>query len=586
MPQTPDLTMEDLLDRTGNLRVEDEEGWEVNEERESEAGKSCLLGRFCSNKNMNRSLIRTILGRVWGLAEVDWGVKIKRVTTEASFMIFSFKNETDLTRIILTKWEDELKRFPLTGRVLNLPTKSITRNNMLRLASMAGEGIDLAPRITNQNSLRVEVPTSNPSMPFNFVNLMDRFDVQRVEKDFEKDGESGMKRRAEFWEVMNKGDGLEHESGKRIHREGSGVQASSEVSLSNEGGEWIDIPITFENELGGENSGQKGGRKKRVVAKKNKKLDTKLKPPISTNSKEMAENLVHSVKEKGLRWRVADGSKVRINEDRWIPRGAPFLLRAPAMVPPTTYVNSLINDTARRDCGEDDLIWHYTINGDYTVASGYNVTQIEKQGAETSNKSIVRRWWKEIWQSNLTPKMKNFVWRVYHNWIPSKSVLVKRDIQIDRTCSGCWNHDETIGHALWNCPRLKNVWRNAGFWQTIGHALWNCPRLKNVWRNAWFWHLFPKGLGLMIDLVDFLIWIPWALDYITNTLQRDTENRKAMKVKQGCGIAAVIRDNGGCLVAAEAGFQTGYISVLMTEILAIKLGLNLAQRLKVRPFFC
>ncbi|KAF4396761.1 hypothetical protein F8388_004729 [Cannabis sativa] len=358
---------------------------------------------------MNRFLIRSILGRVWGLAEVDWGVKIKRVTTEAMFMIFSFKNENDLKRIVKkspwllnngvlilqrlskipTKWEDELTRFPLAGRVLNLPTISITRNNMLRLATMAGEvievqkeevtqitlngffcskygfrlinlfvqgflflvlgagfgcrsgmndkpmcfscgqaghdfstcankpekisggegkrsaaygawlkveerplgnrekkpheeargagmirsrslrdeigsgelrksiqepvgdfsildsvrtigeeqGIDLVPRIANQNSLRVEVPASNPPLPFDFVNLMDKIDVQRVERDFENEGGSGIKRRADYWDFLNRGNGLEHESGKRVHRKVFGVQASSKSGISNEGGE-------------------------------------------------------------------------------------------------------------------------------------------------------------------------------------------------------------------------------------------------------------------------------------------------------------------------------------------------------------
>ncbi|XP_060965272.1 uncharacterized protein LOC133034240 [Cannabis sativa] len=112
---------------------------------------------------MNRNLIRTILGRVWGLAEVDSGVKIKKVTIEASFLIFSFKNESDLSRIVNkspwmlnngvlilqrfsklpSNWEVEMNRFPLMGRVLNLPTKAITKNNMLRLASMAGEVIEI-----------------------------------------------------------------------------------------------------------------------------------------------------------------------------------------------------------------------------------------------------------------------------------------------------------------------------------------------------------------------------------------------------------------------------------------------------------
>ncbi|KAF4400519.1 hypothetical protein G4B88_023312 [Cannabis sativa] len=200
----------------------------------------------------------------------------------------------------------------------------------------------------------------------------------------------------------------------------------------------------------------------------------------------------------------------------------------------TDDIPLILGIQTRRGRGEDELIWHYTVNGDYTVASGYILTQIEKQGAETSNKMILRKWWKEA---------------------PSKSELVKRGIKIDRTCSGCWSHDETIGHALWNCPRLKSVWRDAGFW-----------------------HLFPKGLGLMTDL-------------------RATEDREVKKVKginewlapptgtymmnydaalcqghQGSGVAAVIRDNCGRLVAAEACFQAGCVSVLLAEVLAIILG--------------
>ncbi|KAM6596268.1 hypothetical protein CsatA_006792 [Cannabis sativa] len=196
MPPKPDLTMEDLLDLTRNLHVADEDGWEVNEERESEVGKSCLLGRFCSNKNMNRNLIRTILGRVWGLAEVDWGVKIKKVTIEASFLIFSFKNKSDLSRIVnkspwmlnngvlilqrLSKhpsnWEVEMNRFPLMGRVLNLPTKAITKNNMHTASINGGRvwiAIDkpLCPGFLYPNSGdRIWLPFRYERLPFMCFN--------------------------------------------------------------------------------------------------------------------------------------------------------------------------------------------------------------------------------------------------------------------------------------------------------------------------------------------------------------------------------------------------------------------------------
>ncbi|KAF4350809.1 hypothetical protein F8388_002894 [Cannabis sativa] len=150
---------------------------------------------------MNMTLIRTILGRVWGLSEVDWGVKIKKSTTEATFMVFSFKKEGDLFRIvnkspwllnngililqrltkIPTKWEIELNRFPLTGRVLNLPTRSISARNMRRLASMAGEVIEIqkedVPKITLNGFFwfKVWVSIDKPLCPgFLFPNSGDK----------------------------------------------------------------------------------------------------------------------------------------------------------------------------------------------------------------------------------------------------------------------------------------------------------------------------------------------------------------------------------------------------------------------------
>ncbi|KAF4403131.1 hypothetical protein G4B88_027902 [Cannabis sativa] len=318
---------------------------------------------------------------------------------------------------------------------------------------------------------------------------------------------------------------------------------------------------------------------------------------------------------KGTRWRVTDGCKVRINEDRWIPRGAPFLLQTPAKVPPNTYVESLINETGdwkievleermnvedirwilgiqtMRGCGEDELIWNFTIDGEYTVASGYTMKQIEKKGAETSDKSILRRWWKEVWHSNLTPKMKNFVWRVCHSWVPSKSELAERGIKMDRTCTGCWNHVETISHAIWHCPRLRHVWKEAGFW-----------------------HLFPKSLGLMSDLIEFLMFMAskcskqefemfLGMSWMSTVIKEKKKDKGVNRWKTppigtffiNCdaalctdqlesGVAAVIRDSRGCLVAAEAIYHQGCVSVLMAESMAIRLGLKLGPRMNTKSF--
>ncbi|KAF4369319.1 hypothetical protein G4B88_020451 [Cannabis sativa] len=160
---TTDTTMEDLLAKTTNLTVLDEDGWEINLAGRSEVESFCAMGRLCSNRPMNRPLLKTILGRIWGISEKDWGVEIKFSSKESSFLVFSFKSSQDLNRIINKnpwflnngfliverfngiphEWNKVLTRFPLSGRVLNLPPRSITQANLERLASFAGEIISV-----------------------------------------------------------------------------------------------------------------------------------------------------------------------------------------------------------------------------------------------------------------------------------------------------------------------------------------------------------------------------------------------------------------------------------------------------------
>uniref|UniRef100_A0A803PC24 Zinc knuckle CX2CX4HX4C domain-containing protein n=1 Tax=Cannabis sativa TaxID=3483 RepID=A0A803PC24_CANSA len=107
---------------------------------------------------MSRPLLKTILGRVWGIADNNWGVEMKFSNNKSSFLVFSFKSAQDLNRIlnkspwflnygtlILERmenlpcdWEKELLRFPISGRVLHLPSRSLTQGNLARLANMAG----------------------------------------------------------------------------------------------------------------------------------------------------------------------------------------------------------------------------------------------------------------------------------------------------------------------------------------------------------------------------------------------------------------------------------------------------------------
>ncbi|KAF4353933.1 hypothetical protein F8388_008571 [Cannabis sativa] len=96
----PDISMDELLARPTNLTVLDEDGWEVNANGASAAASLCAMGCLCSNRPMSRSLLKTILGRVWGITDKDWGVEIKFIDKESSFWVFSFKSSQDLNRIL------------------------------------------------------------------------------------------------------------------------------------------------------------------------------------------------------------------------------------------------------------------------------------------------------------------------------------------------------------------------------------------------------------------------------------------------------------------------------------------------------
>uniref|UniRef100_A0A803PY89 RNase H type-1 domain-containing protein n=1 Tax=Cannabis sativa TaxID=3483 RepID=A0A803PY89_CANSA len=155
---------------------------------------------------------------------------------------------------------------------------------------------------------------------------------------------------------------------------------------------------------------------------------------------------------KGSRWCVGDGSSIRINEDHWLPRGTPFSLRSKVSLPEGVTIDKLLTEDGTWKTAEvcswfhvDDIpwvlgitpitsrsdwfTWSLTNHGQYTVASGYKLRFTHLDIVECSNKSTLKAWWKFVWGSKLTPKMKNFIWRVFNQWLPTKVELTKQVMQ-------------------------------------------------------------------------------------------------------------------------------------------------------------
>uniref|UniRef100_A0A803PMU7 Reverse transcriptase domain-containing protein n=1 Tax=Cannabis sativa TaxID=3483 RepID=A0A803PMU7_CANSA len=346
---------------------------------------------------------------------------------------------------------------------------------------------------------------------------------------------------------------------------------------------------------------------------------------------------------QGTRWCIGDGSRIRINEDHWIPRSIPFTLRSKVQLPAEATVNSLLQPNGSWKENEvrswfhsedvpwvlgiqpsmnrsDWLTWSLTPNGMYSVASGYKLRFRNPIIAECSNKSRIKAWWKFLWGSHLTPKMKNFIWRVFNHWIPTKMELAKRGMALDTKCNLCTFQDENICHALWHCPKVKNIWKYFDFHKIIpthiqqaADVLWwlkdHLPKENFIKFMGLTWLVWQRRNNFVFQhkIIDDRIWTNWALDLVFQHLEQHQQTKKTNAEHQiytwkspppnvflintdaslilgqaGCGLSAVIRDHNGALVVAETTFLTGCLSVMLAEAIAIKLGIKLAIRWSIK----
>ena len=56
--------------------------------------------------------------------------------------------------------------------------------------------------------------------------------------------------------------------------------------------------------------------------------------------------------------------------------------------------------------------------------------------------------WKKIWQLQVPPKIKNFLWRACRNVLPTKQALLKRKVTVDPIYERCHSVVEESVHAV------------------------------------------------------------------------------------------------------------------------------------------
>jgi hypothetical protein len=177
-------------------------------------------------------------------------------------------------------------------------------------------------------------------------------------------------------------------------------------------------------------------------------------------------------------WAVGDGQKVSLWDDVWLNENQ--RLSDFDIVIPTNarnwklkdivddignwrfdMINNIVPDniiqrmyaivSPNTDNGIDMLVWPGNRMGEFTVSSAYSMLVNNQMDGNTTR-------WKRIWKLGVIERIRVFVWQIAHDRLLTKHKLARWQLG-SAYCDNCY-FDETIIHALRDCPIAIHVWNH------------------------------------------------------------------------------------------------------------------------------
>ncbi|KAL0014884.1 hypothetical protein SO802_001953 [Lithocarpus litseifolius] len=243
--------------------------------------------------------------------------------------------------------------------------------------------------------------------------------------------------------------------------------------------------------------------------------------------------------------------------------------------------------------GEEVGLWD-----DFCLPSGPLGKQIEGPLAEGENNMSVQMFLSnpnEI-SFNFPETIKNDI-QVSRNSIPTREVLGSRGFNLCLTCEVCGISDESIAHALCDCPRAKRVWTKLGISSTnqefynLPIPEWlksNCSSAQVIFYDGSF---NPKFAGHCLKKgVEFFAIVPENPNKLRRVLARVcwtkpqegwvklNSDGSVLGNSKKAGGGAVLRCSNGNWVTGCLR-KLGNTSCVLGELWALRDGLLLAKQL-------
>ncbi|CAL2244240.1 unnamed protein product [Prunus armeniaca] len=181
---------------------------------------------------------------------------------------------------------------------------------------------------------------------------------------------------------------------------------------------------------------------------------------------------------KGMKWRVGDGTRVKFWTDTWIgdvplvDTNFPLSDQLDKAETVSNYfsmtgwniqkllqalqpeaVMHIISIHVDVDGNiPDTCIWGPSSNGVFSVKTAYELSARFNE--------VTGSPWKFIWNLKIPPRVKMFTWLLTQKKILTNVQRVRRHLSRDPSCPLCHYHEESLQHLFISCPRVLALWRS------------------------------------------------------------------------------------------------------------------------------
>jgi hypothetical protein len=238
---------------------------------------------------------------------------------------------------------------------------------------------------------------------------------------------------------------------------------------------------------------------------------------------------------QGIIKRIGTGEDTSIWEQNWIPRSG-LMRPICSLVPQPPLLVSELIDASSASWREEELrrifvpidveeilqiplctkrigdfwAWGEDCRGKFSVSSAYKMlSNVKRQrenlleGAAGSSASVQeQKAWTSLWNIKVPSKLKNFIWRLCNDSIPTADVLHHRHMAPSFVCSFC-SAEDSWKHALIECVVARCVW-------SLSTDELNDTMRDNLSLNAKNW-MFMMHEKLPHDVFTRMVVTLWAL---------------------------------------------------------------------------